>query len=138
MPGNAGSAREESSANRVISRLISEKQLLEALRDFVVKSCRNALWYHTHRSDHSAAGFPDVVAIIDHRLIFAELKRDGQEPTVAQRQWLEALAHCHTIEVYVWHSSDLDHARDLLSGAYVGPSLTAAVPMGERLRSARS
>lgn len=49
--------------------------------------------YHTHRSQHSPAGFPDLVLVRRGRLVFAELKRqaDRYQPTPAQAAWLEDL-----------------------------------------------
>lgn len=66
--------------------------------------------YHTHRSDRSAAGFPDWTFVRAQRLVFAELKKTGAAPNVrvaeaaqrpewlrnraisnAQASWLEAL-----------------------------------------------
>jgi hypothetical protein len=49
------------------------------------------LTYHTHRSDRSEPGFPDLVLVRQGRLIFAELKRQKTRPTTAQRRWLDAL-----------------------------------------------
>lgn len=92
---------------------ITEAQLLAAVRDFVLRACRG-IFYHTWRSDHSSAGFPDVCAVIGDRLVFAELKRDGKRPTPAQQLWLDRLAACRTIEVYWWTGSDLDEARRAL------------------------
>jgi hypothetical protein len=73
------------------------------------------LYYHTHRSDRSPAGFPDcVIVTTDRRLIFAELKRAGASPTDAQTEWLDGLGavadravdiDTHQgwpIEVHVW------------------------------------
>ena len=50
------------------------------------------LVYHTHDSRHSPAGFPDLILVRGDRLVALECKRDGQKPTAAQVEWLEALA----------------------------------------------
>lgn len=55
----------------------------------------NWLYYHTWRSDHSAAGFPDITAVRDERLVFLELKTDDDkhsQPSDAQLEWLAALS----------------------------------------------
>jgi hypothetical protein len=79
------------------------------LQELVRQACGVGGWlyYHTHRSQHSPAGFPDTIAIRGERLVAAELKREGQEPTPAQRQWLEAFEWVRAIETYVWHPEDL-------------------------------
>lgn len=66
--------------------------------------------YHTFDSRRSAAGFPDLVLVRPPRLIFAELKQDGKNPTIAQSQWLDDLRGIHgaNVEVYVWRPADLD------------------------------
>ena len=49
--------------------------------------------YHTHRSQHSPAGFPDLVLVRRGRLVFAELKRQAarHQPTPEQAAWLQDL-----------------------------------------------
>lgn len=53
------------------------------------------LAYHTHRSDRSPAGFPDLTLVHpgEGLLRFAELKRQRKsaKPSPAQVEWLEAL-----------------------------------------------
>jgi hypothetical protein len=94
-------------------RLHQEKDLLEQLRDFCV-NLLGALFYHTWTSIHSAKGFPDVVIVSGDRLIFAELKQDGENPTPEQQQWLEALRRCTTVEVYIWRNRDLAEACHII------------------------
>lgn len=85
--------------------------------------------YHTHRSQHSPAGFPDLALVRRGRLIMAELKREKGKTTPAQDGWLEDLAevaeHAHNpdaeallgddyrpaVAVYVWRPSDLLEGR---------------------------
>ena len=63
--------------------------------------------YHTHRSDRSEPGFPDLVLIhrTEPRIVYAELKRIGGQPTYAQ-WWvlmrLQELGH----EAYLWRTDD--------------------------------
>lgn len=79
--------------------------------------------YHTHRSQHSPAGFPDLVLVRRGYLKFAELKRQSSKamPTPEQQAWLRDLAEVRdlvdgytsaagvtgTIGVYVWRPYDL-------------------------------
>ena len=79
------------------------------------------LVYHTHDSRRSAPGFPDLVlAHPDGRLIFAELKRDGQYPKTEQRLWLSALSRVAEenplVEVFLWRPSDWENIVHSLGG----------------------
>ena len=69
--------------------------------------CKGAGWtyYHTWRSDHSTAGFPDYVLLRPPRVIFAELKREKGKATAAQQRWLDGLLECGQ-EAYLWRPSD--------------------------------
>jgi hypothetical protein len=60
------------------------------------------------------AGFPDIVLARDGRIIFAELKRTGGRPTPQQQMWLETLAQCDGVEVYVWNPNDWDRIVEIL------------------------
>lgn len=92
--------------------------LVEAERDFlqaVIDAAKLLGWaaYHVHDSRHSAAGFPDLVLIHPPRLVVAELKRDGEEPTAAQSAWLEAFTRCG-VDAYLWRPADWPAIRVIL------------------------
>jgi len=93
----------------------SEKMFQAAVNDAATKF--GWLHYHTHRSQHSAAGFPDLIAIKGDRLLVAELKMPGKEPTQAQRIWFDHFRGV-TDDVYLWHPDDWDSDRiaDILAG----------------------
>ena len=52
------------------------------------------LTYHTHRSERSEPGWPDLVLAKRQRVAFVELKTDARtsKVTKAQAEWLDALA----------------------------------------------
>ncbi len=62
--------------------------------------------YHTWRSLHSEAGYPDLTLVRPPRVIFAELKTDRGKLSWSQRNWLELLGQCPGIEVYTWRPAD--------------------------------
>jgi hypothetical protein len=84
---------------------ITEKQFEAQVRQ-LARLC-GWLCYHTWRSIHSPAGFPDLVLLRGQRLVFAELKTARGRLTAAQQQWLEALRQTPA-EVYVWRPDDWD------------------------------
>ena len=48
--------------------------------------------YHTRNSQRSAFGFPDLVLCKPgKRLLIFEVKRQTEDPTIAQREWIHAL-----------------------------------------------
>lgn len=51
-------------------------------------------------------GFPDLILARGHRLIVAELKRQGAKPTEAQQLWLATIAETPAVEVHVWRPSN--------------------------------
>lgn len=62
----------------------------------------------------NASGWPDLFLVRGDRLIVAELKRDGEQPTPAQRGWLEALKAVRHILVGVWRPRDVDDVTKVL------------------------
>jgi hypothetical protein len=62
--------------------------------------------YHTWRSQHSQAGFPDLVLCKPPRLVFAELKREYRgRASPRQAVWLSLLRACPGVESYLWKPS---------------------------------
>jgi hypothetical protein len=70
-------------------------------------------YYHTHRSDRSVAGFPDLVLVRRPRVIFAELKAQRTRATDAQLAWLAELRQCNQ-EVYLWRPEDAEKVARIL------------------------
>jgi hypothetical protein len=89
---------------------------LARLRGWRVYHTRPALnqrgrWHTPMQGD---AGFPDLVLARQGRLIFAELKREGKKPTSTQQDWLNTLATCAGVEVYVWTPADWNAIVEIL------------------------
>jgi hypothetical protein len=104
-------------ARQTLDSITTERQLL----DFVTSYARAHHWlaYHTHRSDHSPAGFPDLCMVRGRRIVFAELKREKGKTTPAQDQWLKALllvadVSGGAVQVYVWRPSDVGTIMEVL------------------------
>ena len=91
---------------------MTESELLAAVRA-VAWRC-GWLTYHTHRSDRSEPGFPDLCMVRGGRVVFAELKSEKGRVTRAQQTWLDGLEQAG-MEVFVWRPSDLDGIARLLS-----------------------
>ena len=70
--------------------------------------------YHPWLSVHSARGWPDLALIRPPRLVLAELKSEKGKTTPAQDHWLDLLAECPGVEVFVWKPSDFDRVVDVL------------------------
>lgn len=60
-------------------------------------------------------GFPDLVLLRRGRLIVSELKRDGEDPTPEQEDWLAAWREVPGAEVYVWRPADFDAITQILA-----------------------
>ena len=88
----------------LVARAMSEADLSDNVRQLAVSL--NFLAYHTWRSDHSPAGYPDWTFVKDGRLIFVELKRQKGKLSPHQDEWLDTLRTCAAIEVYLWRPSD--------------------------------
>ncbi len=92
---------------------MSEKQLQAA----IIECARRLNWRCAHFTAATVrggrtitpvaadgAGWPDLVLVRD-RVLFVEVKRDGQYPKPHQRVWHEALREAGQT-VYVWREKD--------------------------------
>jgi hypothetical protein len=97
---------------------ITEKDVERHVKD----AARHFGWarYHTHRSDFSPAGWPDEVLVRPPRMVIAELKGRGKDPSPAQAEWLALLRLIPGIEVYVWRPDDLDDIDRILAPEHRG------------------
>ena len=92
---------------------ISEKEFESQVKDLA--RLYGWKYYHTWRSIHSPAGYPDCVLVRPPRLIFAELKSEIGKVSPKQQEWLDILAQCPQVEVYLWRPSDFEQIADILS-----------------------
>lgn len=91
-----------------LAKTMTENALLNQVR--ALASALGWLAYHTHRSDRSEPGYPDLTLVKGGRLIFAELKTEKGKTTPAQQAWLAAL-EASTAEVYLWRPHQLLDGR---------------------------
>ena len=84
---------------------ITEAQLERTVKDLAERM--GWLYYHTHRSQHSPAGFPDCVMLRGDRQVVAELKVGENQPTGEQVKWIRAFSDAGA-EVFVWWETDED------------------------------
>jgi hypothetical protein len=76
-------------AEQVVMHLMTEQQLLSNVLELC--SVLGLLAYHTYDSRRSQSGFPDLVIVGRHNILFVELKRQGGRLSREQRQWGEAI-----------------------------------------------
>ncbi|HEY8881903.1 MAG TPA: VRR-NUC domain-containing protein [Dermatophilaceae bacterium] len=86
------------------ARAMSEDELLATIREIAVTLGWRT--YHTHRSDRSEPGWPDLVLVRDRRLLIRELKSMTGRVTPAQDEWLTDLAIAG-VDAGVWRPIDL-------------------------------
>jgi len=73
-------------------------------------------YYHTWRSIHSPAGFPDCVMVRGDRLVIAELKSEKGVVSEKQQEWLDCLGNVgdKDVQVYLWRPCDLEKIVEVL------------------------
>lgn len=64
-------------------------------------------------------GFPDIFAVRPPRMLWAELKSDGEYPRPEQAAWLDLLAECELAEVYLWRPADLEEITEILTMSHI-------------------
>lgn len=82
-----------------LAKTMTENALLNQIR--ALAHALGWLGYHTHRSDRSEPGYPDLTLVKGDRLIFAELKTERGKTTGPQELWLAALTQAGA-EVHLW------------------------------------
>jgi hypothetical protein len=104
----------EATMNPALANSILE----EAFQQSVEELARLNHWrlYHTYDSRRSVSGFPDLVMVRGHRLVFAELKREQGKPTAEQTKWLEQLSGVQTVSTHLWRPSDWTEIEAVLRG----------------------
>ena len=102
--------RRTQSSRRILDQQVSESQLQ---RDVLQLAARLGwLAYHVYDSRKSGPdkGFPDLILAKAGRVpIAAELKMERGHLSMAQRQWLAALAG--SFDVYIWRPRDWSSGR---------------------------
>lgn len=96
---------------------------METERDFqtyLERQMRSRGWsvYSIRRSDlaqATLAGYPDITAWRDQRLIFAELKTDKGRLSKAQVEVLESLKMLEMAEIYVWRPADIQDIEKIIA-----------------------
>ena len=90
------------------AKAMSEAQLLNAVRTLA----RSLGWrtYHTHRSEGSEPGFPDLVLVRGPAILWRELKTETGVLNQAQRGWLADLEAAGQ-DVDVWRPVDYLEGR---------------------------
>jgi len=100
--------------------VLTEKQFEGQVKELATKYF-GYTYYHTWRSIHSPAGFPDCVLVRlepEPRLIFAELKTDdlkNSQPSFDQWMWLYILQQLPApVECYLWRPDDIERIAEVL------------------------
>ena len=103
-------ARKRVQRNQVLAEKHFERQVIDL--------CKLYRWryYHTRRSDKSVPGFPDLVIVKPPQLFFVELKKDTEEPSPEQRDWLSDLIRCPGVRTEVWRPNNYHEITRLLRG----------------------
>ena len=111
MEGQKRMNESEAQLKRQIEVSLTEKQFQQQVID-LAKLCG---WkeYHTWKSIHSPAGFPDLILVRDCAILAVEVKSEKGKLTEAQWDWLEALGKTG-VKVYIWKPSNWEEVVECL------------------------
>ena len=94
-------------------REIPEKAFMEQIREIAIVS--GWMTYHTHNSQRSEPGWPDLALYKDRRLVFIETKRQIGRVTPEQQTWIDALNTVDgAVQAYIFRPSDWDQIHEVL------------------------
>ena len=94
--------------NARAAREMSEATLLEHCR--AIARALGLLVYHTHNSQRSEPGFPDLVVVGCRGVMFRELKTHKGRLTQAQATWIDSLQRLGQ-DAHIWRPEDLMAGR---------------------------
>ena len=106
-PGKPGAVVPAQSRSGLV---VPEKSWQSVVTDYA--DLRRWWWYHTWNAKRSRPGFPDLV-FIRERVVFAELKKEGEDLTPAQADCRDRLLAAGA-EWYLWYPSNLDKVLRVL------------------------
>lgn len=83
----------------------------------VIGLARRCGWlvYHTHDSRRSESGFPDLVMVREHSVLFVELKSEDGKVSIQQQCWLNALVGAGE-DARTWRPSEWPEIEKTVSG----------------------
>lgn len=96
---------------------VTEKQWLQQVS--TLARSRGYLVYHTHNSQKSASGWPDLaLAKADSPLYLVELKTNHGAFRGHQRLWIDTLRQTTGLVVEVWRPEQWDQVVQVLTGSH--------------------
>lgn len=104
-------------ARQELDRSVSEDDLLTAVTEAL--ELFNWVWQHPRRSDKALVmgdqGIPDIIAVRNGRVLFLELKRQGENLETAQWAWFNNFPpNTWAFTALVVRPSDLDELLEKL------------------------
>ena len=97
-----------------MSDAITEAQHQAAIVELA--SLAEWLVYYVPDSRKCPRGFPDLVLVRPPLVLFIECKTDKGKLRPEQREWLEALYRCDTVQARVWRPRDWNEIAETLGG----------------------
>lgn len=92
-----------------LARKMTERQLEDQLRHLLASYQLKGFHVWQQHAQRAEKGFPDWVIAGPGGILFRELKRESENPTPRQQEWLALLAM--TADANVWRPSDLLSGR---------------------------